>query len=105
MAQALTQTSQAESVTPWHLTAELLVNAATLYVAVGLLFAILYASFGAPRLDPAAEKGTWGFRLLSIPGTVALWPLLAWRWLRREGPPIEDNAHRRAARSGGGSNS
>lgn len=48
-----------------------------LYSAFGLLFAVPFALGGAGRLDPVAAKGTWGFRLLLIPGAVLLWPWLA----------------------------
>ena len=70
------------------------------YLAVGLLFAIPFALIGVKRIDPHAAHGSWGFRLLIIPGTMALWPLLVKRW--RSGvpePPEECNAHRRAARA------
>lgn len=69
------------------------------YILVGLLFAIPFALFGAGRIDPAARDGSWGFRLIVIPGVMAFWPLLALRWLRgTHEPPEENNAHRRAAR-------
>ncbi len=75
-----------------------LVNALAAYLGVGLVFAIAFVWKGAGKIDPAAAKGTLGFRLLIIPGTAALWPILARRWLRGEGPPEECNAHRGAAR-------
>ncbi|MGA2053021.1 MAG: hypothetical protein ABSH19_06900, partial [Opitutales bacterium] len=31
----------------------------------------------AGRLDVSAQKGTWGFRLIILPGAIALWPALA----------------------------
>ena len=52
------------------------------YAAVGLLFAGPFAAWGAGRTDPVARHGTWGFRILVIPGAAALWPLLAWLWVR-----------------------
>ncbi len=75
-----------------------LVNVLGVYAAVGLVFALAFVWKGAGKVDPAAVEGTLGFRLLIIPGTVALWPILARRWLRGEGPPEERNAHRDAAR-------
>ncbi len=36
-------------------------------------------------LDIAARGAGLGFRLLITPGVVALWPFLAWRWLRMNG--------------------
>lgn len=70
-----------------------------IYLAVGLLFAIPFVLVGVNQIDPHAKHGSWGFRLLIIPGTAALWPLLLKRW--RSGtkePPEECNAHHRAAR-------
>jgi hypothetical protein len=69
------------------------------YLAVGLGFAIPFALIGVKKIDPHAAHGSWGFRLLIVPGTMAFWPLLLQRW--RSGakePPEECNAHRRAVR-------
>ncbi len=78
-----------------------LVNVLAIYAAVGFVFAIAFVWKGAGKIDPAAAAGTIGFRLLIIPGTIALWPILARRWLLRQGPPEECNAHRDAAREAG----
>ena len=68
------------------------------YAALGLVFALAFALVGAGRLDPNARHGSPGFRLLIVPGATALWPILLRRWLRGAGePPLERNAHRRAA--------
>jgi hypothetical protein len=53
------------------------------YGALGLLFALVFIARIAPRLDPGAREGTWGFRLMILPGAAALWPLLLWISLRR----------------------
>ncbi len=77
-----------------------LVRLAGLYLACGFLFAVafLFVTRGVDRLDPGARTGTWGFRLAVLPGVVALWPLFARRWRAgRAAPPVESNAHRRAA--------
>lgn len=71
-----------------------------LYVATGVLVGVPFVLFGAQRIDPAARGGTWGFRLIILPGVVALWPLLAFRWITGAPPPEESNTHRRAARRG-----
>lgn len=69
------------------------------YALLGILFAIPFVFVGAGRIDPVAKEGTWGFRLLILPGAVALWPLLAKRWLGgTTSPPEENNPHRCAAR-------
>jgi len=47
------------------------------YSILGLTFAIPFVLFWSGRLDPAAKAGTLGFRLAILPGTIAMWPLLA----------------------------
>lgn len=72
------------------------------YLLCGLVFVVPFIIAGVGRIDPPANRGSWGFRVLIAPGTVLLWPLLAWRWLRGvSAPPEENTAHRRAARQGG----
>ena len=71
------------------------------YLACGLVFAIPFALVGVKKIDPHAAHGSWGFRLLVIPGTMAFWPLLLRRWATGvKEPPEERNAHRRAAWKG-----
>lgn len=80
-------------------TASLLVTMLGVYVVLGILFAIPFVLRGAGRIDPVAQDGTWGFRVMIFPGVVALWPLLAWRWARGAESPTEKNPHRTAAAS------
>jgi hypothetical protein len=71
------------------------------YLACGLLFALPFALAGVKRIDPRAARGTWGFRLLMIPGAMVFWPLLLRRWVGGlTSPPEECTTHRRAARNG-----
>jgi len=70
-----------------------------LYLLCGLVFAIPFVLVGVGKIDPHANHGSWGFRLLIIPGTTFLWPLLARRWFKGvHEPPEENNPHRCAAR-------
>jgi hypothetical protein len=70
------------------------------YLAFGLLFAVLFVWFGVKSIDPHARRGTWGFRLLIIPGAAALWPWLLSRWWEGiQESPEECSPHRRAAKS------
>lgn len=81
-----------------------LVRGALLYLGCGLLFAIPFLARGAAAIDPGAREGSWGFRVIVLPGVVALWPVLLRRWISGRGaPPVENNAHRRAARAGSSS--
>jgi hypothetical protein len=59
-----------------------LVAGVAAYVAVGVLFALPFVRRGAGVLEPVAREGTWGFRLLIVPGVVTLWPVLLVRWIR-----------------------
>src|ERR1051326_8520758 len=69
------------------------------YLICGLAFAVPFAFRGVGKIDPHAAHGSWGFRLLIIPGTILLWPLLASRWLSgSHEPPEELNPHRCAVR-------
>lgn len=70
--------------------AQVVLAVAGAYLALGVLFAPAFAWRGAGRLDAAAREGSLGFRLLILPGSAALWPLLAWLWWRggrREAAP------------------
>ena len=77
--------------------AHVLVWVLAIYMALGVLFAVPFVFRGVNRVDPVARESTRGFRLIILPGVVALWPLLLRRWVRGAGPPTESNAHRRAA--------
>lgn len=68
------------------------VRLATAYLLLGAFFAIPFAFRWVRRLDPVAEHGTVGFRLLILPGAILLWPLLARRLLTGgEQSPRSDN--------------
>ena len=69
-----------------------------IYLTIGFLFAIPFAFVGAKKVDPSAVEGTWGFKLLIIPGSMVFWPLLMCRWLLQKPQPEECSAHRKAAK-------
>ena len=62
--------------------AEFIVMALGLYAAVGCVFAIFFVTLGVARVDPAARGAPWGFRLIILPGTVALWPVMLLKVVR-----------------------
>ena len=80
--------------------AESIVALVAIYAACGLVFAFAFLTLGIVRVDRGAAGSSYGFRALILPGTAALWPLLAIRWARGESGPVERNPHRDAARSG-----
>jgi len=64
---------------------------ATAYAAAGLFFALLFVTLGVPAVDHATRGSPWTFRLVILPGSAALWPLLLRRWLsvRRRARPCD----------------
>jgi hypothetical protein len=64
---------------------ELVLLGGAAYAAAGLLFAAAFVTVGVTRLDPAARGSSRAFRALILPGAVALWPLLAAKWVRHRG--------------------
>ncbi|MEP0070418.1 hypothetical protein [Pyruvatibacter sp.] len=51
------------------------------YFVAGLIFAVPFVVWGAQRIDPAAHDAGLGVRLLILPGSVALWPVLLTKWV------------------------
>lgn len=64
---------------------ELLVDLLAAYVLTGIAFATAFVARGANVLDPAAARSGWAFRAIIFPASVALWPLLAHRWIAMKG--------------------
>ena len=58
------------------------------YLTVGAGFALIFATWGVQRIDPAAKGMPIGARVLILPGAMGLWPLLVMKWLRRQSPPV-----------------
>jgi hypothetical protein len=63
--------------------AAVIVVMAGAYVAAGVAFAAAFLTWRVSRIDPAARPGTLGFRLIILPGVIALWPLLLRKWCAR----------------------
>jgi hypothetical protein len=59
--------------------------AGLLVLSLGLLFSVPFVVVGAGRIDGAARAASIAFRLLILPGTVALWPVLAAKWAKTSG--------------------
>lgn len=77
---------------------DLLFLIAAVYIAVGFLLSLWFVFRAIGRIDPVAAEGSLGFRILIIPGLCVFWPLFLKRFLGKQTqPPVETNAHRRAA--------
>ena len=73
---------------------EIFLNLCRVYIAIGLIFAVLFVIFWVQKVDSAARGGTIGFRILIIPGVSAFWPMFIWRLVKGKVAPTEVNAHR-----------
>lgn len=60
---------------------ELIVLVCSGYVLLGLMFAVAFVVRGVTQLDPAARGTSLTFRVIIFPGSVALWPILARKWI------------------------
>lgn len=61
--------------------AEIILLAVAAYAAVGLLFGVAFVLKGAGVVDSAAQGGPIAFRLLILPASAALWPVMARKWM------------------------
>jgi hypothetical protein len=52
------------------------------YLSCGLVFGSAFVTIGVGRVDFAARGTSVLFRLLILPATVVLWPLLATKWIK-----------------------
>ena len=59
--------------------------AVLIYVLVGLLVGIAFVLRGVGRVDGAAAGSPFVFRLVILPGSVGLWPVVLLKWLRAGG--------------------
>ncbi len=61
--------------------AEIILWALGTYLLVGLAVGVPFICRGVDKVDAAAAGTSVSFRLLILPGCVALWPLILRRWL------------------------
>ena len=56
--------------------ASIFVNLFYIYLLIGLVFAIWFVNRGAAKIDQGVKEANWKLRLLLLPGSAALWPIL-----------------------------
>lgn len=56
------------------------IGALGLYAAIGAAVAVAFSAFGVTRVQPASVSP--GARILLLPGALALWPYVLFRWIR-----------------------
>ena len=83
----------------YEITVSLLVILIGIYVAAGIVAAAPIVLFGIPSMDPAVRGSARLFRLIILPGVIALWPLLLRRWFSGvTEPPHENTSHKKLLR-------
>ena len=61
-----------------------------IYLGCGFIFAIPFVIKGVGKIDEGAHGATWGFRLIIIPATIVLWPLLLKKWVAADKKKTDD---------------
>lgn len=69
-------------------TASLIVTIAGVYLAIGAVFALVFVTLGAGRIDPGAKGMPFQARALIFPGVMGLWPLMLVKLLTQKAPPV-----------------
>jgi hypothetical protein len=67
---------------PGVIVAEVILYICLVYSLCGLAVGVPFVLRGVDRVDASARGASVGFRLLILPGTAALWPLMAAKWIK-----------------------
>lgn len=59
-----------------------LLSACTIYLILGVVFALPFVLFGVEKVDTTAHGSSPGFRLIIFPGAILFWPILLRKWLK-----------------------
>lgn len=63
---------------------QLIILIVGLYLLCGILFAIPFITKGVTVIDEGAAGTNFSFRLIILPGTIVLWPLLLSKWINKK---------------------
>lgn len=58
-----------------------ILTAIWVYAAIGIAVAVAFVGLGVCCVDSAATGASLGFRLIILPGSAVLWPVLARKWI------------------------
>lgn len=61
---------------------DLILILTAIYALIGMCVALGFAFKGVNRTDPVAAKAPLAFRLMIVPGSAGLWPVVLVKWLR-----------------------
>lgn len=54
-----------------------------LYLGIGFVFGLWFVFKGVNKVDPGIEGADWKLRLLLLPGSAGLWPIMLQKFLKK----------------------
>ena len=60
----------------------IIINITGIYLALGVLFSVVFMWKGLEKVDESAKGSGWFFKVLIFPGMVAFWVLFLNKWLK-----------------------
>lgn len=63
---------------------EILVTIFYAYLLIGLLFGLWFMAKGVQKVDTGMKDIKWILRLMILPGTMALWPIMLRKYLKSQ---------------------
>jgi hypothetical protein len=62
---------------------EVILIIALFYLLLGVLFVVPFLIKGLTKVDEEALGGTFGFKIIIIPGVIVFWPVLLKKWMKK----------------------
>lgn len=62
--------------------AEILVFSFYAYLAIGFLFGLWFVFKGVQKVDDGMKEVKWTLRLMILPASIALWPIMLRKFLK-----------------------
>jgi len=62
---------------------QILLYIMVIYLLLGLVFAIAFVLIGATVIDDTARGSSAGFKIIILPGSILLWPVLLKKWIAK----------------------
>lgn len=68
-----------------------IVTAFYIYLLLGLLFGLWFITRGADKIDPGMHESSWKVRILLLPGSALLWPVLVRKFFGNKSSETNDS--------------
>jgi hypothetical protein len=66
---------------------EMVMIIVAIYLVMGILFVIPFLVKGITKVDEGAHGGSFGFKMIIIPGVIVFWPVLLRKWMHKPPSP------------------